>query len=193
MSDKAKASSGIVPMIMGLLPKLCWAFGLIALVVLLAGANGIGPTEMTMTMTESAPITLVVFVVMVSIAAAVQTLNSGDPSNLVEERCLALKAELEAQCAEVDKKVQTYLGAEYDKLKTENETLRSELDQIKVEENEKIRSEVEELRNRNQELKEELAKVEIALSEKLKAAEPNGDAQDTRMDLQEPEVVRASA
>jgi len=68
-----------------------------------------------------------------------------------------LNENLEGRMELVDKKVQEYLGDNYKKLKEQNEAMKTEFDQIRENENNKIIAEIEELRSENADLRKKLS------------------------------------
>jgi len=86
------------------------------------------------------------------------------------------EAEVMQKLADVEQRIEKFLGAEYERLVAENEGFRKEIDQSRVDEVSRASEEVEALRARNQELQEKINKwavesVDSKLSqEKLHAA-----------------------
>ena len=70
----------------------------------------------------------------------------------------AREAEVKAKVAAVDEKIDKFLGAAFERLTTENESFRKEIDQNRIDEVSKASEEVEALRAKNQELQDKINK-----------------------------------
>lgn len=73
----------------------------------------------------------------------------------------AMEEKVEAQVAAADHKVEKFLGAEYERLKAENEAFRKEIEQQRSVEMSRTSAEIEQLRQRNEMLQEKISKWAI--------------------------------
>lgn len=73
----------------------------------------------------------------------------------------AMEEKVGAQVAAADQKVEKFLGAEYERLKAENEAFRKEIEQQRSVEMSRTSAEIEQLRQRNEMLQEKISKWAI--------------------------------
>lgn len=93
-----------------------------------------------------------------------------------EEPLKLLQADIARKMAEIEAKVEKFLGGEYARLSAENESFRKDVEQRRLDELQRTADEIEKLRAKNLELQERISKwaveqVEIRIGEdKLNAA-----------------------
>lgn len=73
----------------------------------------------------------------------------------------AMEEKIGAQVATAEQKVEKFLGAEYERLKAENEAFRKEIEQQRSNEFSRTSAEIEQLRQRNEMLQEKISKWAI--------------------------------
>jgi len=75
---------------------------------------------------------------------------------IIQQQSEGLNEKIEDRITVVDSKVEEYLGENYKNLKEQNETMRTEFDQIRENANNKIIAEIEELKIENADLRKKL-------------------------------------
>jgi len=173
-----KEKSGKGAMIMGLLSTICVALGLIATVILFAGLYDLGFIDLTHMLEPFAGPALLILILANALGplAKSKAIAASAASAVAEED--DAKNGIALKIAEVEKKIETYLGENYNSLKTENENMKGEFEKIEVaerkkveEEREKIDNELEKLRAQNIELQEQLNKNAQLINEQTMASE----------------------
>ena len=164
MSKKAKtkgAEDAISPSVkkarlMTLLNRISFVLHLIAITGLFAGIFDFGVINLVPVLAKYAGI----FLILEIVAIVLQTLTSGQivaaQRGISDEKFDAMKTGLEERMAFVGDKVEEYLGENYQRLMGENETMKTEFEQIRENANNKILAEIEELKVENADLRKKL-------------------------------------
>ena len=143
---------------MHLLFIACTALGLIALALLFGGIVDFGFIDLTSTLSKFAAVALLTFVLVISLGSfALMKMVSGERT-FTERHLAVLLSTVEERLRPVEDKIASHLGEDFNRLKAENESFKSELEKIRQAESEKIIQELDFLKEQNSILQEQLGK-----------------------------------
>lgn len=160
-SDKPAGESKL-PSIMRLLAKLCSVLAGVALLVLFAASIDFGFLNLTGALSEFAVVPFAVLAVCLLLGALLNMKIAASDRELAEDVCSQLAQQVEAKLSAVDERINGYLGAEFSRLKEENEAMKARLTEIEELEAKSLASENEALKQEITELK---TKLEVTRAE----------------------------
>lgn len=165
MAGGGEGKAGKGAGLFGLVVKICFGLGLVAVAVLFVAAIDFGVMDLRHALAMPALAALVVLVLCGSIGGFASMKNGGGLEAQVLGDAAAVRDEVMARMAAVESKFSGYLGEEADRIKKENGEMRAELDKIKQDEEDRLRLEFEELKQRNLELQVQLRAASMAQAE----------------------------
>ncbi len=172
-NDRKAGSAAKDPLgIMRLMRISAFASSILAGVVLFAAIFDLGFADLRFELREFALVALAVMLAgVVAVAYSGSRIAAGEIARIREELELAkgeiaaqnaaLEEKIGARVAAADQKVEKFLGAEYERLKAENQEYRKEIEQQRTVEFSRTSAEIEQLRQRNEMLQEKISKWAI--------------------------------
>ena len=184
----ADAKAGIGARIMGLLVPVCFVLSLVSLTALFVAAIDFGFMNLTMMVSKFAIVALGLLIVTMSLGEFASMKRAASERNAAHGQNVALQDRLEAKMKAVEEKFNGYLGEQFNELKSANEAMKGQLEQIASDEeekqkleDEKLKEEYERLKQHNLELQEQLQQTSITLSQSLNSPGTETAAENNQM------------
>ncbi len=168
--EKPNSGAGIWP----LLRSIAIAMAVIGMVVLFVSAYDFGFIDLRYKMSMVTAPVIGITAVMAILAMFATAKCSAAQRQDLEDALQDMKVQAALRAENVEKKVEEYLGAEYNRLRTENEALQSSLEDVK-------KSEVEKLAEENKFLKELNEKLQSKINAATNGALPDDDEERTEL------------
>ncbi len=141
---------------MTLLLRISFILCVIATLCLFAGIADFGIINLTSLLSKyNAAFLVLQLLTSLSCALTISQISAAN-KEIILQQSESLNEKIEGRIDIVDDKVQEYLGENYKKLKEQNESMKTEFDQIRENANIKITAEIEELKMENADLRKKL-------------------------------------
>jgi len=144
------------PKLFRLLFLPCLILQLSAFAMLIAGIAGIGDISISKVVSDFYLVIIIVYVLSVLTTEYIHSVTMKNMVANTDLNWMALSESVAEKTSQVESKIETYIGDEYGRIKSENERLSKEVEFSKKLQNESLDNEIKELRKINAELQEKI-------------------------------------